>query len=62
MRIKSIDLELKLKRKLNDNKKICDYVKIYYCHRYNSYKIGTSENQHKLVNKKIYKKGEEIGK
>lgn len=41
--------------------KICEYVKIYYCHPYSSYERGTSENQHKLI-RRFIKKGEEIGK
>lgn len=41
--------------------KICEYIKIYYCHPYSSYERGTSENQHKLI-RRFIKKGEEIGK
>lgn len=40
--------------------KICEYVKIYYCHSYRSYERGTSENQHKLI-RRFIKKSEEIG-
>ena len=39
--------------------KICEYVKIYYCHPYSSYERATSENQHKLI-RRFIKKGEEI--
>ena len=41
--------------------KICEYVKIYYCHPYSSYERGTSENQHKLI-RRFIKNGEEIGR
>lgn len=40
--------------------KICEYIKIYYCHPYSSYERGTSENQHKLI-RRFIKKGKEIG-
>lgn len=39
--------------------KICEYVKIYYCHPYSSYERATSENKHKLI-RRFIKKGEEI--